>query len=472
MTQHTTLSVGTKLGYGVGSIGEGLAYNAFYLYFIYFLTDYVGIDPVVAGSISLFAVIWDAVTDPMIGYFSDRIQNPNGKRRSFMLKGFIPLGAVIFLLFSDWEFLSGGMQVAYFVIVNTLFWFFFTAVDIPYMTLGGELSEKEEDRLSIRSFGTAGYYIGFLFASSGVVLLQEKFAEILNGDQTRAWTYVGLVVGVIVALTYFICICAVKGKEITAPASEEEKKNEIGFLDSVKAIFTIKPYWHILGYDFFCNLGIMFWTTGQLYIFESYVGMSSGEIAFAFAAYVAFIVVLSQIYPRLVSDKHDKKVLLALTLTIAAVLQAVYIFIPLTFSGIIVILFSNALTMTGFYTYSYALLFEIGEVAVLKTKHKLEGMFMSGYQFVYKFGTAVSMWLFGIALDYFQYDAAAETLSEFTLGGLRAIASWMPGLMLLCGVPSLLMYKLSKGKVDQLKAVLERAQKGEPVSEDEYKGIL
>jgi hypothetical protein len=34
------------------------------------------------------------------------------------------------------------------------------------------------------------------------------------------------------------------------------------------------------------------------------------------------------------------------------------------------------------------------------------------------------------------------------------------------------MYKLSKGKVDQLKAVLERAQKGEPVSEDEYKGIL
>ena len=54
MTQRTTLSIGTKLGYGVGSIGEGLAYNAFYLYFIYFLTDYVGIDPVVAGSISLF----------------------------------------------------------------------------------------------------------------------------------------------------------------------------------------------------------------------------------------------------------------------------------------------------------------------------------------------------------------------------------------------------------------------------------
>ena len=82
------------------------------------------------------------------------------------------------------------------------------------------------------------------------------------------------------------------------------------------------------------------------------------------------------------------------------------------------------------------------------------------------------MWLFGIALDYIQYDAAAETLSDITQDGLRAIASWMPGLMLLCGVPFLLMYKLSKGKVNQLKAVLERAQKGEPVSEDEYKGIL
>ena len=68
------LSVGTKLGYGIGQLGSGLAYNLYYYYFIYFMTTFAGVAPGVAGTISMFAVMWDAVTDPIIGYFSDKVQ--------------------------------------------------------------------------------------------------------------------------------------------------------------------------------------------------------------------------------------------------------------------------------------------------------------------------------------------------------------------------------------------------------------
>ncbi|MDO4487814.1 MAG: MFS transporter, partial [Eubacteriales bacterium] len=80
------LSVGTKLGYGLGQLGSGLAYNLYYYYFIYFMTSFAGVNPAVAGTISLFAVIWDAVTDPIIGVFSDRMKVKTGTRRPMMMR--------------------------------------------------------------------------------------------------------------------------------------------------------------------------------------------------------------------------------------------------------------------------------------------------------------------------------------------------------------------------------------------------
>ena len=50
------------IGYGTGGVGENIAGNLFYTYFIFFLTSVAGINPAVAGTISLFAVAWDAIS--------------------------------------------------------------------------------------------------------------------------------------------------------------------------------------------------------------------------------------------------------------------------------------------------------------------------------------------------------------------------------------------------------------------------
>ena len=70
------LSVGTLFSYGVGAIGEGIGYNVFFSFFSFFLTTQAGVPPAIAGVISAVAVLWDAVTDPLIGNWSDRTKNP------------------------------------------------------------------------------------------------------------------------------------------------------------------------------------------------------------------------------------------------------------------------------------------------------------------------------------------------------------------------------------------------------------
>lgn len=79
MNYSEKLKTGTAVGYGIGAIGEGIGYNVFFSFFSFFLTTIAGIQPAVAGVISMAAVLWDAVTDPIIGLWSDRTKTPGAE---------------------------------------------------------------------------------------------------------------------------------------------------------------------------------------------------------------------------------------------------------------------------------------------------------------------------------------------------------------------------------------------------------
>lgn len=121
MKSHDKANTWLSLGYGVGVIGEGLGYNIFYSFFVYFLVDIAGINAAIAGTISLLAVIWDAITDPIIGYYSDNTTNPKGRRRPLIFKGAFIWCIAIALMFHNVD-LDGAAKVAYYIVLNVFFW--------------------------------------------------------------------------------------------------------------------------------------------------------------------------------------------------------------------------------------------------------------------------------------------------------------------------------------------------------------
>ena len=62
----------TKLGYALGGTGDAIAYDFIGSFLLFFLTDLAGISPAIAGTIIGIAVLWDAITDPVLGMLSDR----------------------------------------------------------------------------------------------------------------------------------------------------------------------------------------------------------------------------------------------------------------------------------------------------------------------------------------------------------------------------------------------------------------
>lgn len=86
-------------GFATGTLGEYFVYYLFYTYFLYFLTDYVLVPAAISGTIMSIAMIWDAFTDPVVGYINDTSKNPKGRRRPMMLYTFVPFCITFFLCF-------------------------------------------------------------------------------------------------------------------------------------------------------------------------------------------------------------------------------------------------------------------------------------------------------------------------------------------------------------------------------------
>lgn len=90
-----------KFSYSMGQIGDALGYNIYFFFFLFFLTDYVGVPPALAGTISLIAIIWDAIFDPVAGHISDNMRSPYGRRRPLMIMAALPYSIFAFLIFNS-----------------------------------------------------------------------------------------------------------------------------------------------------------------------------------------------------------------------------------------------------------------------------------------------------------------------------------------------------------------------------------
>ena len=105
------LSLWNKIAFGMGDIYGGGSMIIVGIYYLYFLTDVVGLSPALAGTVLLISKIWDAVNDPLMGVITDRTRTRYGRRRPFLLAGI----AFIFLsYFMLWYPVSYQSEVARF----------------------------------------------------------------------------------------------------------------------------------------------------------------------------------------------------------------------------------------------------------------------------------------------------------------------------------------------------------------------
>jgi GPH family glycoside/pentoside/hexuronide:cation symporter len=162
------LHFSTKLAYGAGDFGPAVTANILVFYLLFFLTDVAGLPAGLAGSVLMIGKIFDAVNDPIVGLWSDRLQTPWGRRLPWMLAGIIPfvlcyLAQWLIPQFSPETTVNQWGLFAYYTVVGIGFNLAYTMVNLPYTAMTPELTQDYNERTRLNSFR-------FAFSIGGSIL--------------------------------------------------------------------------------------------------------------------------------------------------------------------------------------------------------------------------------------------------------------------------------------------------------------
>ncbi|MBR6634477.1 MAG: MFS transporter, partial [Clostridia bacterium] len=200
------------INYSYANMYMGGAGYIISMYFTIFLTDVVNLSLNQAGMVVMFATVWDAVTDPVMGIITDRTRAASGKHRRYLLIG-IPLMVISYTLLWNSYGLNGTLNSAktmvYFVLVYMLYKTAYTVIGVPHTAMLPELAPEYNLRTQYNS-------VGYLFNSAGmvpafgiVVVILAAFGskDNITSASKAPFLVIGIVLsvffGIAVFLTYF-----------------------------------------------------------------------------------------------------------------------------------------------------------------------------------------------------------------------------------------------------------------------------
>lgn len=191
-----SLPLATKLLFGAPSFAGAAMVIPIAIHMTKFYADTVLVPLGVLGMAIAFARAFDAITDPLVGWLSDRTHTRWGRRRPWILAGGPLCGVAFWLLFSPPETLGPTGGAAWFTATYLLYFLFHTFYLIPYLALGAELSLEYHDRSSLFAIREAFVVGGTLVAAVIPSVLTERFGE------RQALSLFAAVFGALLALAY------------------------------------------------------------------------------------------------------------------------------------------------------------------------------------------------------------------------------------------------------------------------------
>ena len=173
--------------YGAPGVGAGYMYLLLSLYIMKFSTDVLLIAPAVMGTIFGVSRVWDAISDPLVGYLSDRTKHSLGRRRVWLLGSIIPVCLGFVMVFSPPASLEGSALVAWMAVGVIGFYSAMTIFIVPHMSLGAELTPNYHERSRLYGLRHAAFTIGSILAVGSMHLLFQ--AEQESEEAVRALAF-------------------------------------------------------------------------------------------------------------------------------------------------------------------------------------------------------------------------------------------------------------------------------------------
>ena len=473
----STLSLPVRLAFGIGQLAEAVKNQGFNVFLLFFYNQVLGVSASLTGLALAMALVVDAISDPLVGSYSDKLRTRYGRRHPLMALAAVPMALCFYLLFNPPEGLTDIAYFCWLLLFAVAVRLSLTFYHIPHLALGAELAEGYQERSALYAAST---FFGFLGGALFVPLSYRLFFPttetfnpgLLNADAYAAWS---LFSAIIIVSAIWICAAGTLSQlprllaKSYAPAPSVSPKQVIREFSaafsnrSFKAIFFgMMLSTFILAVESIFNpfMGFHFWgmTTEQLSIIPLV------QLGGLFAS----LVVLEPL-----TRWFEKKWLLVGS----AVLVIININTPIVLALVDVSWLpergSNALlavlVVSGFLTaFLGPMIFatvnsmfaDITDEHELETGHRREGVIFAVRGFAVKVNSSLGIVLGGFLLDFIQFprDAKMGEVESDIVWQLGLIAGPATSVFSTIGVLCYLFYRIDRKRHAAITAALGERQ--------------
>jgi len=434
-------SIRNRVTFGLGTIGRDMVYALVNMFLIFYLTDIINL-PIstmwwIAGII-LVARIFDALTDPLMGFIVDNTRSRWGKFKPWLVVGAISSPIFTVLLFSDLGF-QGGVYIAAFAVFYFMWGISFTTHDISYWSMLPVLSIDQKEREKIGALARICANIGLFFVVVAIVpitgLLGEKFGSPQNG-----YFVFSVFITVFMALGLCVTIFGVKETGIVVNKNQSTPIREllrILIKNDQLFVTAIALTLFMVGYMTTTSFGLYFFKyaygdEGMFSVFSAILGVSQ------LSALIAF---------PLFSKRFDRKMLFT-----GAIISIIIGYLIFFFAPVSTMLFIGIAGVFIFFGQSFVQLLMLMFLADSvdyghwKLGKRNDSITFSIQPLIYKLGGAIGSGVVS-AVIIISGIKEANSAAEVTQEGLFMMKVAMLLFPMLCIAGSYLIYRM-KFKID------------------------
>ncbi len=443
-TESNRLSIKEKIGYSLGDTASHFVWDMVGFWILIFYTDTYGISAAAAGTIMLIARFWDMVSDPLMGIIADRTNTRWGKFRPYILWMAIPYGVLAILTFTTPDLGETG-KVIYAGATYLLLMTVFTAINLPYSSLGAVMTSDSLERTELNSYRFVFAFAGQLIVSGTALTLAKWFGDGNDADgyQRTLILFAGISL-VLFMITFFTT------KERVTVAKDQSNSIKEDF----KSLTKNRPWFILFLVGIISFIMFALQNLSIAYYFKYYIGDEENVQFFNVIGTIALIAVIP--FSKKLAKTFGKK-----NVFLASSLLSGFFFMLLFIPGekdIISIYVINILAKMAYapaVPLLWTMLADTADYSEWKTNRRSTGLVFSAASFAQKAGWGIGGALAGWMLALFNFVPNA-TQTETAMTGIKLMISVVPGVLYMSCAIFLFFYNIDKATEKEMQEELER----------------
>ena len=425
----------------------------------------LGMNPALVGLLGALPRLTDALTDPLMGYISDKTRSRWGRRRPYIFAGAIASGVVFALLWQLPAGMSESYYFWYFLVGSLVFYLAYTVFATPWVALGYELTPDYHERTRLMGtqnfIGQSAYMISPYFLA--IMYSERLFDNVVDGAAGLALIIAAVVIAIGVLPAIFL-----RERFAIDPANDAPRQHTFfdnmrdffkGFATSLKS----KPFLKLCVATFLVFNGFILIAAFQSYVIIYYIFGGDTSVGAEWVGHSGLLGAVSALgiigFVTWLATKIGKRRAFFVSTGISMLGYALkwFCYTPENPWLLLIPAPLMAFGLAGLFTLMGSMIADVIDMDELETNERREGMYGSIFWWVVKLGQAVAIAGGGFLLNATGFDVALEgAQTAQTLTTMRFFDAFIPFVASGLAIWAVASYTITEEKAHEVRMQLEQ----------------